>query len=193
SASFQDFALAYDSIAEIDHQAVCNRIYLYKVKDAGAYEFDLTLVQETLEEYLKSSNTSRRFRMVANPWDHCAYGLDTYPRLQDYYKRLLAGKASLDVRHVHSLWEHKNLMVARIKYMEEHTDYLTSPNQLRAAYGEIERKARNTRNLMLKFYMQQEEATLHKIIRYLDELAEAEALAIEEFLSVLKRHQPQPL
>ncbi|MGV3137711.1 hypothetical protein ACEF06_14770 [Brevibacillus agri] len=168
SASFQAFAQAYDSIARIDHQAICNRIYLYKIKETGAYAFDLALVQETLEEYLTSGNTSSRFRMVANPWDHCAYGLDTYRCLQDYYERLLAGKAGFDVRHVHSLWEHKSLMVARIKYMQEHTDYLDSPDRLHAAYSEIERKARNARNLTLKFYMQQEEATLHNIMRYLE-------------------------
>ncbi|WP_236841348.1 hypothetical protein [Brevibacillus formosus] len=193
SVSFRNFELAYDSIDQIDHQAVCNRIYLYKYKESGEYDFDLTLVQETLEEYLYSKNTSTRFRMVSMPWNHCAYGFETYQCLQDYYQHLLEGKTHFDVRHVHTLWEHKRLMVSRIKYMQENTSYLNSSHQIYEGYSEIERKARNTRNLMLKFYMQQEEETLHKIMRYLDEIAAQEAMVMEKLLTLLRRHETKLL
>lgn len=190
SVSLRDFEQAYANIDHIDdHQAVCNRIFLFKWNESGRYDFDLTLVQETLEDYLLSRNTSTRFRMVSPPWNHCAYGMETYSCLQQYYEQLLDGKTSYDVRHVHSLWEHKKVMASRIKYMQEQTPYLDESDHLLASFEELERKALNARNLMLKYYMKKETETLVKIMNYLEEMEAQERVSIEKLLEVLKKNE----
>ncbi|WP_019912661.1 hypothetical protein [Paenibacillus sp. HW567] len=185
SVRFTDFEQAYHNIDVIDHQAVCDRIFLYKWNEAGQYDFDLTLVQETLEDYLLSRNTSNRFRMVASPWDHCDYGMKTYDALLEYFGQLLNGQAAFDIRHIHSVWEHKRLMSARISYMKEHSEQLIFSDDELASSMELERLALNARNLMLKYYLHSNPESVTRIMRYLEEIAAKEKLFIKKLLDQL--------
>ncbi|KWX70218.1 hypothetical protein AMQ84_29465 [Paenibacillus riograndensis] len=189
SVRFTDFEQAYHNIDVIDHQAVCDRIFLYKWNESGQYDFDLTLVQETLEDYLLSRNTSARFRMVASPWNHCDYGLKTYASLLHYFEQLLNGHTGFDVRHIHSLWEHKSLMTARIRYMQGLTQPLISSDDVLASAMELERLALNARNLMLKYYLHNTPQSLVRIMGYLEEIAAKEKLFMEKLLDHLSQNK----
>lgn len=187
SVSFADFEKAYENINVIDHQSVCDRIFLYKWNESGHYDLDVDLIQETLEDYLLSANTSNRFRMVAAPWDHCDYGLKTYETLMHYFEQLLNGRAIFDIRHIHTVWEHKRLMSARIRYMQEHVPEFPASEEELASSMELERMALNARNLMLKYYIQNNPELLTRVMRYLEEIAVKERAFMEKMLDRLSK------
>jgi hypothetical protein len=118
---------------------------LYRYDDAGEYTFDLGFVARGIGEYLGSFNTSTHFQAQRDPWDR-AYGMDTYDLLESYLDGYGRGIVRFDIRNVHVLWEHKRMMVARLRRCAE---LVPAVGELIARYVPIERGAWRLRTQMI--------------------------------------------
>lgn len=118
---------------------------LYRYDDAAEYTFDLGYVARGVREYLDSFNTSTHFQAQRDPWDR-AYGMETYDLLESYLDEYGQGAAEYDVRNVHVLWEHKRVMVARLRRCAE---LVPAVGDLVAPYEAVERRASRLRIQMI--------------------------------------------
>ncbi|MER5736800.1 MULTISPECIES: hypothetical protein [unclassified Streptomyces] len=113
---FEEFRAAYRGLDALPED--CTQVYLYRVVPDAAYDFNLRVVRESLEEYLDGTNVSLRFEMLRPAWER-AYGVDVYPPLQRYLTEWVEGRADYDIRNLHILWEHKKLMTLRVERMAQ--------------------------------------------------------------------------
>ncbi|MFI6823501.1 hypothetical protein ACIBJE_21475 [Micromonospora sp. NPDC050187] len=114
------------------------------------YDFNLGLVRRTIDEYLRSIDTSRHFESLREPRD-CAYGVESYGPLETFLRQYAAGRAAYDVRHVHVLWEHKKLMSLRVRRI---ADLVGPLDDLTAEVDRAEAYAEGLRNSMIRNHLQ---------------------------------------
>ncbi|MDP4147672.1 MAG: hypothetical protein Q8936_24925, partial [Bacillota bacterium] len=130
--SFEDFEKAHLS-SDIE---TC-LIVLFKKNTDIKYEFDLKLVTEMLEDYVKSRNSSERLRMLRNPEKDIVYGIGIYKQLIKYIEVLAETDIEFDhIKPFHILWEHKKCMLLRLKYIEEKCK-ITSIAEYYSSYEKI--------------------------------------------------------
>ncbi|MFE4924890.1 hypothetical protein [Streptomyces sp. NPDC056661] len=110
---------------------------MYRFDDAGAYSFDLGFVCQGIVEYLDSFNTSTHFQAQRDPWDR-AYGLKTYDLLDAHLDGYGRGVIRYDPRNVQVLWEHKRMMVARMRRCAE---LIPAVGDIVKQYESVERQA----------------------------------------------------
>lgn len=159
---------------------------LFKYAPEGKYDFDLQLVTEQIDAYLKSHNTSQQFRMISNPVDG-AYGLDTYECLRDYIKGFLSHPSFFDIRPIHILWEHKQCMLARLNFMET-KGYLDPKDTFSTSYQRLAQKTGMMRMMMLKFQKTRSTELIQRICSGLDQLKEEERVLLQNVLEQLHFH-----
>ena len=150
------------------------KIGLLKYENNRHYKFDINLVSEQLRDYIESSNTSERFRMLDMPEDDI-YGMKIYRCLIHY---LLEKKDKYDIRLLHILWEHKKCMLNRLIYMENE-GYLDPREKLSTTYTKIEKEIGNLRLVMLRIKLgYKKENEIYTSIKYVT--TKLEELSYEE-------------
>jgi hypothetical protein len=118
---------------------------MYRCDDAGEYTFDLGFIARGIGEYLDSFNTSTHYQAQRDPWDR-AYGMETYDLLESYLDGYGQGTVRYDIRNVHVLWEHKRMMVARLRRCAQ---LVPTVGDLVAPYESVERRAWKLRTQMI--------------------------------------------
>lgn len=118
---------------------------------------DLSLLNIWLNDYLRSFDSSLRYKPLIYSYglnsetgDLC-YGLSVYASLMEYLESVKRGQSSLDIRPFHILWEHKKIMVERIKYMIDNV-YIEDDGLLEKA-EQLEKVVLSIRNLLLKHFI----------------------------------------
>ncbi|MCP1135451.1 BtrH N-terminal domain-containing protein [Paenibacillus polysaccharolyticus] len=126
--------------------APITQIYKKNIK----YELNMNLIKELLEDYMYSNNSSKRNMMNSNPLSdsHC-YGMSTYDGFIEHLKGIQHNTSSKDIRIPHLLYEHKECMMLRIKYLTD-LDRLKEPNEIISKYKMVRDHSLILRNLYLK-------------------------------------------
>ncbi len=147
------------------------------------YKFEIDNTKNLLYDYLNSQNTSLRNTMFKNSSGDCVYGMDIYEYLKKYFEGFLYKKGESDIRILHILWEHKKCMSIRIRYLFEN-NYLNRSgfSDFMDVFKPIENKALLTRNLQMKYNITHDSNIIKKIIRYIDEIYNEEAVILNRIL-----------
>ncbi|CAM4419319.1 hypothetical protein [Paenibacillus tarimensis] len=127
----------------------------------------MSWIADQLSDYLTSSNTSGRFRSIANQTDDF-YGVAVYDKLVQHYERETREQHEIDLRPLYLLWEHKKLMLHRMIFLEER-GYLNKGG-LTAPYTAVERKANNLLNLFIRSKLVNSSASNYELLGKLKEL-----------------------
>ncbi|MFD2673333.1 hypothetical protein [Marinicrinis sediminis] len=159
-------------ILNSDSARVFQRIQLFQRHSDVRYPFDTQLVWESMQDYVQGYNTSNRLSMLRKPWNR-AYGIHCYPYILDYVHRLIHDEVPFDIRYLHNLWEHKQLMTKRIHYMQQH-QFLGRDTAIQKEFEKLEHQTLLLRNLMLKYYYQPNRAHLEHIGEALPQIGEKE-------------------
>ncbi len=145
------------------------------------YDLDVAWVVEQLEDYLRSRNSSKRFRVLATPDDRL-YGLATYGWLKRYFEHLIDHHDCYDIRPIHILWEHKKVMADRARY-------LASRGLIDDAFPvELDRLASDVavmRMMMLKARTTKDTTLIERIGSRLDSVCEEEIPVLERLVTAL--------
>jgi hypothetical protein len=180
--SFVDFDDFEKSFFSIDN----NDLIFYTLNGFYNHNFSIESTVELLKDYLYSRNTSSRLKVLDGKRyisDH-AFGLDVYYHLKNYFHLLITKQANFDIRSLHMLYEHKECMISRIKFLEEN-GYLKNSSEFLDGYNKIRDKIKTTKNLQLKYKLTRNNYDIQKIITILDEVAREEKVIIENILNNL--------
>lgn len=161
-----------------------NYIFMLKYNEDGAYDFDLELVIELLDDYLHSRNTSHRMRMYKEPMD-AAFGLEVYDYLKLYFQLLLDDKVFTDVRPVHIVHEHKKCMLMRIEYLEQQ-GFLDKSEGFYSEYSKVESIAKYIQVNLIKYNLVKNVKIIALIMVKLEEMKKLEEVILTKLLHQLE-------
>lgn len=183
NVSFEELERAYKTLEGIDSDSYLNRFYLMKINPLRTFTFDPIHVKDLITDYLNSENTSERLRGFYNPNTDFHYGMKIYDNLKLYYS--LENIEDSDIRPLHILWEHKRLMLTRIKYMLDH-NYIKE-DTCYENYHNVERNAAICRNIYLKYKVTDDKKMVSKLLSYLDDILKEEKTILQQLLEEMNR------
>jgi hypothetical protein len=122
--TFLDFEKSYNSMLQImqlnkNKIGNANGIEMISYRKYKLdYQFDISLAIDYLEDYLTGRNTYKRFRSPNTQWYmECNFGIKIYENIIKILKLILQKETRIDQRFFHVLWDHKKIMLLRIKFI----------------------------------------------------------------------------
>jgi len=190
--SFADMLQALEAVDQLSPEEQhfrYHKLWLARYMEEETCYLDPMLVSEQIRDYLSSQNSSERLRMINNPEEvgsyrervPLVYGLETYRCLDRYIDLLKRGECRFDPRPFHWFWEHKQCMLTRLKYMEQHR-YIDVRKPISPRYQAILENAHTLRMMMLKFGIKPNHALLDRTRYRLDQCIQSEVPLLQEVL-----------
>lgn len=161
-------------------------IYILKYNEYYEYNFDNKLVLQWLIEYRYSLNSSIHYRSIEPPNEWWYYGISSYKHINSYMNNiLLSAGGYIDTRLFHTIWEHKVVMLERVKYMRDYL-FMEDCAELLEECKKLCTLSLSLRNLTLKYNLTQNHVDLNAIIEYFNKLEDLEILMLDHFIKLLK-------
>lgn len=182
-----DYDAVEQSFANIE--AYCNEdfhlmVHMIRISEErkSNLSYKLYWVMEQLQDYLDARpSTYANYAMDEVPPFPSMYGIDVYGELIRRVDGHLDGKDVVDHRPLLILWEHKRVMNARLDYMEKNGIYQFHPT-IRERYERIEQSALMMKNLILKFWLSQDERFLRQLRERLVQMEQDERVVVTSML-----------
>ena len=146
-------------------------------KNNLSYEFDLKLVKKLLNDYVYSKNTSEDLRILQNPLNNCIFGISVYSNID-------LDNNSLDYRIFHLIYEHKYLMINRLKKINDILN-MDKINEITQEYEKLVDKSKILLHLCLKYNLTQDKSILLKIKLNLANLVKEDGCLILNLIDCL--------
>jgi amino acid adenylation domain-containing protein len=190
TATFTQIENGYKNIHLTGRPDWFDGVELISYRDKFHYTFDINLMIGFMKDYLSSTSTSQRYKIPSEKY--CAeglerknfvYGLAVYQLLQEFMKKFRKD-LNYDIRPFYVLWNHKTVMLDRIKYLAEN-NYLKKDGFLTEGYTKIAEETLNIRNLVLETMVTENPKYVDFIIEKLGEIAEQERKTLENLLESL--------
>ncbi|MEE3399460.1 MAG: hypothetical protein VZR64_08345, partial [Eubacterium sp.] len=174
-----------DHMFKDDYKGTRGLYVIFKNTDTCYYELDTALIRDTLREYLNSQDTKNHFRMMRNRFNDTTFGVEVYDvALARIMKQMQAEEPDFDVRALHVMYDHKVLMLARIKYLMAN-GYLNYDADLITSYEEVVKNMQAARNLLIKISINEDVSAAVRFKDYFQIAKEKEVAVLLEVLSRL--------
>lgn len=164
-----------------------NMLYVMRVKKDICYDFSLLQTCRLLSDYLFSSNTGNNYSLVhhRNHFNNVSftYGVETYGVLLNLLGSPTDDSNKLDIRPFHTLKEHKNVMLSRLRFMEDNDMISSSHSQ---NYVEINRESEIIKSLIMKYSFNKSNSVLVNASIRLNRIREKEFGILEKVLGEIK-------
>lgn len=183
--TFEDFALSHSSLHRMGQGS--GELVLIRFCDSDSYKFDCNFVIESIEDYLKSFNSSNRHRMYNNPLD-LAFGIDVYNYLS-IHLNMQQEVDNLCMGNVQIMWEHKKCMIQRLKLLEQKLS-IQFDSTIMSQYEEIAYALLVIRNVLLKYSINRKREFIDKINASLMHIKDCEIEVLTAVLNVLHKRHP---
>ena len=168
-----------------DYKGTRGLYVIFKNTDTCYYDVDTTLIRDTLREYLNSQDTKNHFRMMRNRFNDTTFGVEVYDvALDRIMKQMQSEEPDFDIRALHVMYDHKVLMLERIKYLMAN-GYLNYDADLIAEYEEVVKNMQAARNLLIKISINEDVAEAARFKDYFRIAKEKEVAVLLEVLSRL--------
>ena len=168
-----------------------------KKKENIAKKLDVNNILSELEEYASSVNMKGKLRseIVEGRGEVAVYGAACQKEIiNSLYEMMNNDKFYTDYRHVHLLYEHKKIVLYKMKYIEENTNAEVSA--IIDRYNSVMKKIELAKVFYLKAIMADNESELYdklknkhiisKIIRLLEDVSNNESAILLNFISKVK-------
>ena len=190
--SFEDVRKGYDVITasddhmfKDDYNGTRGLYVIFKNTDTCYYQLDTVLIRDTLREYLNSQDTKNHFRMMRNRFNDTTFGVEVYDKvLERINYQMSLEEPDFDVRALHVMYDHKVLMLERIKYLMAN-GYLNYDEDLIKSYEEVVKNMLAARNLLLKISLNGNTSEASRFKTYFNIAKEKEVAVLLEVLSRL--------
>lgn len=147
---YEDITASDDHMFKDDYKGRRGLYVILKNTDTAYYEVDPVLIRRTLREYINSVDTKDHFRMNRNRFNDTTFGISVYDRVYDrIQKQMSEEEPDFDIRALHIMYDHKVLMLERIKYLMAN-GYLDVNDDLVNEYAEVVKNVKAARNLLIK-------------------------------------------
>lgn len=147
-------------------------IFTFYIEQTKEYQINMKRIVRMLEAYYGCSSETDNGRPS---------GIKVYKDLIRYYKKYSYSESEIntDIRGVHTLWDHKKAMVARLEYLK---DVVEVSEEWIEAYTKIEKKSATVVRLLLKYNVVKKESIIYNIIDLLEEIYTLESGVLKEIL-----------
>lgn len=182
--SFTDFEKAYSA----DHLAANSDylnglVYLYSLNKECDYKFDINNIISSLKAYY-NCNTPEYWLMYNNEnIGNIVFGNQIYTTLSNYISKAINGNADIDLRPFYLLYDHKKIMLLRIKYLNQKgyfsECYEKSINDLTI----IEEQCRLLVSLVIKYNITKNTKLINKAINVLNLVKNQENDILLQYIS----------
>ncbi|SHO53813.1 hypothetical protein SAMN02745217_04298 [Anaerocolumna xylanovorans DSM 12503] len=174
--SLLDNSLGVGSMDYVTH------IFMLTKKEGISYTLDKICIKEALVDYLYGNSYDEKFRMINNPNRKKLFGMNVYPELSRHFLER-DSRALNDIRILHLIYEHKKVMVMRIRFLFDNK-CMKEDSLLLDEFMEIEKKALVLRNLHIKYLISKETLILDIIAADLISLYKEERILIEKLIKL---------
>ena len=193
TVSFKDIERGYEVISasedhmfKDDYKGVRGLYVIIKNTESPVYELDLELIKTTLREYLNSEDTKDHFRMMRNRFDDTVFGIKVYDKvLSQIDKQIHAEEPDFDIRALHVMYDHKVLMLERLKYMMSHGALKFNQETL-DAYKIVVDNILAARNLLIRISITNDIEAGSRFKTYLETAKEKEVSILFNVLAELE-------
>ncbi|MCR5702873.1 MAG: hypothetical protein K6G76_12130 [Lachnospiraceae bacterium] len=115
---FEALTATEDHVFNTDYKGTRGLYVIQKNTENRYYELDKDLIKRTINEYLEGFDTKDHFRMMRNRFDDTVFGVNVYDAiLERIDKQLHEEEPDFDIRALHIAYDHKVLMLDRLKYL----------------------------------------------------------------------------
>ncbi|MWC31171.1 hypothetical protein [Paenibacillus sp. MMS18-CY102] len=189
--SFADMELA---VQHSEYAFWNNTMYFIQCPDASfefrvrVTEVDMDLLLQELIDYKESTCRSEVVKQNLNT-DYYDFGISIYEMIKGYIAYMHANYEHFDpLIALTTLWEHKKLMHARVRYLKE-KQLIDAPSRLVEEFEQLESKAAALRNIAIKMKLLNR-LDLEKLYALVDEIRELEVKALSELIKRIEEKQP---
>ena len=127
--------------------------------------------------------------MMRNRFDDTTFGVDVYDRvIEQIDKQLHADEPDYDIRSLHLIYDHKVLMLERIKYLMA-CDYIPFSQAIVDDYATVVENAQTARNLLVRISITGEINRADRFATYLTAAKEMEIKVLSQVLEQLENRE----
>lgn len=182
---FDVLSAGEDHVFRDDYKGTRGLYVIQKNVDSKYYDIDRVLIKRTLEEYLTGADTKEHFRMMRNRFDDTVFGVNVYEALKARVdKQLHKEEPDFDIRALHIAYDHKVLMLDRLKYLMAN-EVIPFNQQMLDDYAVVVEDMLTARNLLVRISVTDEIEASDRIAGYLDDAKEKEIAILSRVTELL--------
>lgn len=182
---FEALSESEDHVFKDDYKGFRGLYVIEKNTDTRYYDLDTVLIKRTLVEYLNSEDTKEHFRMMRNRFDDTVFGVNVYDALCDRVtKQLNQEEPDFDIRALHIAYDHKVLMLDRLKYLMAN-EVIPFDQAMLDEYAKVVDDMLTARNLLVRISVTNEIEAGERIIGYLNAAKEKEVAILNKVVELL--------
>lgn len=182
---FDVLSAGEDHVFRDDYKGTRGLYVIQKNVDSKYYDIDPVLIKRTLEEYLKGEDTKEHFRMMRNRFDDTVFGVNVYEALKARVdKQLHKEEPDFDIRALHIAYDHKVLMLDRLKYLMAN-EVIPFNQEMLDDYAAVVEDMLTARNLLVRISVTNELEAGGRIAGYLDDAREKETAILSRVVKLL--------
>ncbi len=182
---FDVLSAGEDHVFRDDYKGTRGLYVIQKNVDSKYYDIDRVLIKRTLEEYLTGADTKEHFRMMRNRFDDTVFGVNVYEALKARVdKQLHKEEPDFDIRALHIAYDHKVLMLDRLKYLMAN-EVIPFNQQMLDDYAVVVEDMLTARNLLVRISVTDEIEAGDRIAGYLDDAKEKEIAILSRVTELL--------
>ena len=147
---FDALSAGEDHVFKDDYKGTRGLYVIQKNTDSKYYDIDPVLIKRTIKEYLTGQDTKDHFRMMRNRFSDTIFGVDVYDALlKRIDKQLHEEEPDFDIRALHIAYDHKVLMLDRLKYLMAN-EVIPFDQAMLDDYAEVVEDMLAARNLLVR-------------------------------------------
>lgn len=182
---FDILSAGEDHVFRDDYKGTRGLYVIQKNVDSKYYDIDPVLIKRTLEEYLKGEDTKDHFRMMRNRFSDTIFGVNVYEALKNRVdKQLHKEEPDFDIRALHIAYDHKVLMLERLKYLMAN-EVIPFDQAMLDDYAVVVEDMLTARNLLVRISVTGEIEAGDRIAGYLDNAKEKETAILSKVVGLL--------
>ena len=188
--SFEEMEAACSSVESLQMPSI-NSIAQIKYVDDFYIDLDIEYVKKRVQDYIypdteKADNFSQYIMYIYGFVDwkvKCYSGVNVYDYLVRFIEyELELDKDKIDIRMYQAMYEHKEMMLARLRYLLDKGFISSDKSILIDDYIKIKDSVCNIRNLVMKYNITKKVVTLNKVKQQLFNTRERGNIIIEKHI-----------
>lgn len=185
---FQEIKEAVHSMQQLldNKRTFDHHTYLYKCIPHSSYTFDKTAAVDQLRDYINGETHLNRINYNFDQDE--AFGIKIYDYLQLYFDAVERDDSRLvrrnDVRHLHVLWEHKQLMSERIGYLIDE-GVIPYDEELVQGFKDISNRAKKLRDQYIRHEIRYDREVFPRLKLRFEQFREEEPILLQKLIALL--------
>ena len=174
-----------DHVFKDDYKGTRGLYVIQKNTDSRYYDIDPVLIKQTIKEYLGGEDTKDHFRMMRNRFDDTIFGVDVYDALlKRIDKQLHEEEPDFDIRALHIAYDHKVLMLDRLKYLMAN-EVIPFDQAMLDQYSEVVEDMLAARNLLVRISVTGEIEAGSRIADHISSAREKDVAILTKVMNLL--------